>query len=139
MAGRLPSGRGFSRPPANHGSPLAAKGKSLVGRLAKGWNNWFETGAGMLGALDLASPYQWSLAQRDLLARGGGAGSPYGKADGKVLPFVITGTYPYASGARKLVDENGGDGTVRVPAANMNTRGRTIDFSGGSDRAAIAD
>lgn len=111
----------------------------MVGRVVKGWNNWFETGTEMLSALDLASPYQWSLAQRDLLARGGGAGSPYGKTDGKVLPFVITGTHPYASGARKLVDENGGDGTVRVPAANMNTRGRTIDFSGGSGRAAISD
>ena len=137
--GGSPARRLIMLAPANHGSPLAAKGESLVGRLAKGWNNWFETGAGMLGALDLASPYQWSLAQRDLLARGGGAGSPYGKADGKVLPFVITGTHPYASGARRLVDENGGDGTVRVPAANMNTRGRTIDFSGGSDRVAITD
>ena len=119
--------------PANHGSPLAAKGKSLLGRVVKGWNNWFETGTEMLNALELASPYQWSLVQRDLLARNAGADSPYGKADNKVLPFVIAGTHPYASGARKLVDENGGDGTVRVPGANMNTRGMTIRFSAGSD------
>ena len=123
--------------PANHGSPLAAKGKSLIGRIAKGWNNWFETGAEMLDALELASPYQWSLVQKDLLARAEGAGSPYGTAADKVLPFVITGTHPYASGARRLVDENGGDGTVRVPAANMNTRGLTIDFSQQSDEPVI--
>ena len=42
--------------PANLGSPLAAKGKSLVGRIAKGCNNWFETGSEMLNALELASP-----------------------------------------------------------------------------------
>ena len=44
--------------PANHGSPLAAKGKSLLGRVVKGWNNWFETGTEMLNALELASPYR---------------------------------------------------------------------------------
>ena len=138
-AGGSPARRLIMLAPANHGSPLAAKGKSMVGRIAKGWNNWFETGAQMLNALELASPYQWSLVRRDLLARNEGADSPYGKASGKVLPFVITGTHPYAAGARKLVDENGGDGTVRVPAANMNTRGRTIDFARGSGRVEITD
>ena len=137
--GGSPARRLIMLAPANHGSPLAAKGKSLVGRIAKGWNNWFETGAEMLNALELASPYQWSLVQRDLLARNGGADSPYGKESNRVLPFVITGTHPYASGARKLLDENGGDGTVRVPAANMNTRGRTIDFSADSGEAEITD
>ena len=137
--GGSPARRLIMMAPANHGSPLAAKGKSLVGRIAKGWNNWFETGAEMLNALELASPYQWSLVQRDLLARSEGADTPYGKERNKVLPFVITGTHPYASGARKLVDENGGDGTVRVPAANMNTRGRTIDFSGVAGQVEITD
>ena len=137
--GGSPARRLIMMAPANHGSPLAAKGKSLVGRIAKGWNNWFETGAEMLYALELASPYQWSLVQRDLLARSEGADTPYGKERNKVLPFVITGTHPYASGARKLVDENGGDGTVRVPAANMNTRGRTIDFSGVAGQVEITD
>ena len=124
--------------PANHGSHLAAKGKSLIGRVVKGWNNWFETGKEMLNALELASPYQWSLAKKDLLASSEAATSPYGKAHDKVLPFVITGTHPYASGARKLVDENGGDGTIRVPAANLNAQGATIDFSVGPGQPRIS-
>ena len=136
-AGGSPIRRLIMLAPANHGSPLAAKGKSLLGRVAKGWNNWFETGTEMLNSLELASPYQWSLVQRDLLARSDDADSPYGKTCNRVLPFVIIGTHPYASGARKLVDENGGDGTVRVPGANMNTRGLTIEFSGESGKPEI--
>jgi len=115
--------------PANHGSPLAKKGKSMLGRIAKGWSNWFETGKEMLDALELASSYQWSLVQKDLLSPAGEEGSPYGLSNDKVLPFVLTGTHPYGSGARRLVDEDGGDGTVRVASANMNTRGMTIDLT----------
>jgi hypothetical protein len=83
----------------------------------------------MLTALELGSAYQWNLAQRDLFVPEGEteAPSPYGK-DG-VLPFVIIGTHPYTSELRQIVNENGADGTVRVPAANMNVRGMTIDFS----------
>lgn len=52
--------------PANFGSKLAALGQSMLGRLIKGWKNWFHTGKEMLRALELASPYQWDLAQKDL-------------------------------------------------------------------------
>ncbi|MGH6922185.1 MAG: esterase/lipase family protein, partial [Propylenella sp.] len=34
--------------PANFGSRLAAAGKSFVGRVAKGFDNWFQTGTEML-------------------------------------------------------------------------------------------
>jgi hypothetical protein len=87
----------------------------------------------MLRALELASPYQWDLAQRDLFVPGGGAttspiiASVYGPQG--VWPFVITGTHPYTGTLKQILNEHGGDGTIRVPAANLNTRGITIDFS----------
>jgi hypothetical protein len=115
--------------PANFGSKLAAMGQSMLGRLIKGWKNWFHTGREMLRALELASPFQWELAQRDLFVPEGQAAapSPYG-ANG-VWPFVIIGTHPYNELLRQIVNESGADGTVRVPAANLNVYGITIDFS----------
>ncbi|MDD5364252.1 MAG: hypothetical protein PHR30_02835 [Gallionellaceae bacterium] len=114
--------------PANYGSKLAAIGKSMLGRIVKGYNNWFHTGQGMLNDLELGSPYQWELAQRDILiAPGAGdANSYYG--DDRVWPFVIVGTHPYANLLRQTVNEDGADGTVRVCAANLNAKGVTIDF-----------
>ena len=115
--------------PANYGSRLASMGQSMLGRLVKGWKNWFHTGKEMLTALELGSRFQWDLAQRDLFVPKGqeSAPSPYGPEG--VWPFVIVGTHPYTSELRKIVNENGSDGTVRVPAANLNARGVTIDFS----------
>ncbi len=52
--------------PANFGSALAHKGRSMLGRVFKGWKTGFETGEEMLYALELASPFQWDLAQADL-------------------------------------------------------------------------
>lgn len=113
--------------PANYGSRLAATGKSFLGRVVKGYDNWFHTGQAMLNDLELSSPFQWELAQRDVLvAPGSNATRYYG--EGLVWPFVIVGTHPYASLLRQIVNENGGDGTVRVCAANLNARGVTIDF-----------
>ena len=115
--------------PANFGSKLASMGQSVLGRVLKGWNNWFHTGKEMLAALELSSPFQWQLVQRDLLV-------PDGETDGRavygehgVWPFVLTGTHPYPSALRQIVNEDGADGTVRAAAANLNTRGITIDFA----------
>ncbi|TVR10669.1 MAG: hypothetical protein EA385_02985 [Salinarimonadaceae bacterium] len=114
--------------PANFGSRLASLGKSMIGRIAKGWNNWLETGKGMLDALELGSAYQRRLALRDLFDQtGGGAEGPYGAR--KVWPFVITGTRGYPSMMRQIVNEQGADGTVRAAAANLNAIGMTLDFS----------
>ena len=83
--------------PANFGSKLASMGKSMVGRVIKGWDNWLQTGTEMLTSLELASSYQWELARRDLLKADGGAGeSPYGRD--KVWPFVIVGSRGYQDG-----------------------------------------
>lgn len=117
--------------PANFGSRLAVLGKSMLGRIFKGATNFFHTGTEMLNALELASPFQWRLAQRDLFVPEGQANSlaVYGYGDRLVAPFVIIGSHPYA-GLRALVNEKGGaDGTVRVAAASLNVNGMTVDFA----------
>ncbi len=122
--------------PANFGSRLAHIGRSMVGRIAKGWKTGFETGEEMLYALELGSAFQWDLAQSDLFVPEGetpaAAPALYGKD--KVRPFVIVGSYPYQELAAKITNEDGSDGTVRVAAANLNSRGMTVDFSGGPER-----
>ena len=115
--------------PANHGSKLASMGQSLLGRVVKGWNNWFHTGKEMLNALELSSPYQWDLAQRDMLVSEEQSAPSSIFGENGVWPFVIIGTHPYPSLLRQIVNENGGDGTVRVPAGNLNCKGLTLDFS----------
>ena len=127
IAERCPVKRLIMLAPANYGSKLAATGKSLLGRVVKGYDNWFQSGKAMLDDLELGSPFQWQLAQRDALGAPGGDATRYYGAD-RVWPFVIVGSHPYASLLRQIVNENGGDGTVRVCAANLNACGVTIDF-----------
>jgi pimeloyl-ACP methyl ester carboxylesterase len=116
--------------PANFGSKLASTGKSPIGRIIKGWKRGGEVGTEVLTALELASDFQWDLAQEDLFVPEdhdpATAPSPYGS--GKVWPFVIVGSHPYLSGFRQVVNEDGSDGTVRVPAANLNAYGATVDL-----------
>jgi pimeloyl-ACP methyl ester carboxylesterase len=126
-AERCPVKRLVMLAPANYGSKLAAIGKSMLGRLLKGLKHGFHTGTSMLNDLELSSPFQWELAQRDVLvAPGGDAARYYG--DDRVWPFVIVGTHGYTALLRQIANENGSDGTVRVCAANLNARGVTIDF-----------
>jgi pimeloyl-ACP methyl ester carboxylesterase len=113
--------------PANFGSRLASLGKSMLGRVVKGWNNWFQTGTQMLNALELASDYQWELARRDLLDAVGTGSGPYGLK--KVWPFIIVGSRGFTDVLREMVNEDGSDGTVRAAAANLNAIGMTIDFA----------
>src|SRR5258708_856974 len=113
--------------PANYGSKLAATGKSFLGRIVKGYDNWFQSGKAMLNDLELSSPFQWALVQRDVLQMPGADANRYYGED-RVWPFVIVGTHPYASALRQIVNEDGSDGTVRVCAANLNARGVTFDF-----------
>jgi len=124
---RCPMKRLLMLAPANYGSKLAAVGKSMLGRLVKGFGHGFHTGTSMLNDLELSSPYQWELAQRDVLVAPGGDTTHY-YAEGGVLPFVIVGTRGYTGMLRQIANENGSDGTVRVCAANLNARGVTIDF-----------
>ncbi len=115
--------------PANFGSPLAHKGKSLLGHLAKGirgMRDLGETGRRTLEALELAAPAQWELADFDLF---GDAGTPYG-ANG-VRATVITGASGYG-GLRAFVNEDGTDGTIVVAGAGLSSRKFTVDFAAGS-------
>ncbi|HEX5694013.1 MAG TPA: phospholipase [Arenimonas sp.] len=107
--------------PANFGSALAQLGK---GRLAgiRAWFNGIEPGQGVLDWLELASPESLALNLRWIddypklnLARG----------SRPVFPFVLSGD----AIDRKLYDhvnaytgETGGDGVVRLAAANLNAR-----------------
>lgn len=124
---RCPMKRLIMLAPANYGSKLAATGKSFLGRVVKGYDNWFQTGQAMLDDLELSSPFQWELAQRDVLLVPGTTRQPVYGAD-RVWPFVISGTHGYTSLLRRVANENGADGTVRVAAANLNARGVTLDL-----------
>jgi pimeloyl-ACP methyl ester carboxylesterase len=124
--------------PASFGSPLAAKGKSLIGRTLKGWS-WDrllqkpgrlgQTGQRVLDALELASPYSWQLGLDTLF-------------DFKfplftwenVRPTIMVGSAPYDSIA-KYTHERGSDGTVRVSTANLNAHHYKVDFASPNDPA----
>lgn len=135
-AANIPVRRLLMLAPANYGSRLASMGKSLLGRVVKGWDHWFHTGEQMLNALELASPYQWALAQRDIFS-GDAADKRTIYGPDFVFPFVITGSHPYSDFLRQIVNENGGDGTVRVPAANLNAIGATLDFRNASEEPVV--
>jgi pimeloyl-ACP methyl ester carboxylesterase len=116
--------------PANYGSRLASIGKSMLGRLVKGFDNGFHTGTQMLNALELGSPFQWQLSLADVLQDPMLPATsivPYGP--GGCLPFVITGIKGYDSILRRPLNEDGADGTVRASAANLTSHGLTLDFS----------
>ncbi len=107
--------------PANFGSPLAHKGRSLIGRVFKGASSDrpFETGGQILRALEMASPISWTLAEEDRFAPNvfSGAG---------VRCTVLVGNTGY-SGIRSLANEPGSDGTVYVATANLNCARLSID------------
>lgn len=112
--------------PANFGSPLAHKGKTILGKLARGnqsvGEDFLEVGKLILNDLELASLKQWEIANFDLF----GETEIYGF--GKILPFVITGTKPY-EGIRKYISEEGTDGTIVVAGTSLNARKYLIDFT----------
>ncbi len=110
--------------PANFGSPLAHKGTSFIGRVIKGWNSpkAFEVGALLLKGLELASPYTWTLATKDLFVN-----DPY-FAPGRILGTVLVGNAGY-TGISAAANEPGSDGTVRVSTANLNAARMQVDLS----------
>jgi hypothetical protein len=115
--------------PATFGSPLAHKGRSLLGALAKGSKDLFkpdflEAGDRVLQALELASPFTWNLAHRDLL----GDDVYYGPTRRTPYAFVLCGTEDYP-GLRSLVNAPGTDGTVRWAGAALNSRKIVLDFT----------
>lgn len=105
---------------------MAHKGRAVYGRVLKGFNSnkRLQTGAQILKALEMASPYTWELAQRDrsdtnaLNARG-------------VRTTVIVGNSGY-EGVSSLANEPGSDGTVYVSTANLNCAHIEIHFPAGN-------
>lgn len=106
--------------PANYGSPLAHKGREFYGRILKGWKTGFQTGTKLLKGLELASPYTWDLAFRDVLVK-----TPWYGADG-IMATVLVGNTGYG-GVRAAANEDGGDGTVLTSTANLNSALVTMD------------
>lgn len=116
--------------PANFGSPLAKVGKSVIGRLFKGWSfdniadgAAGETGERVLDALEMASPYSWQLGLDELT---GGSATLFSAENCRTT--VLAGTNKY-TGMRGVTHVNGGDGTVLVSTANLNTRYLLVDFA----------
>ncbi len=110
--------------PANFGSPLAHKGKKFYGRLFKGFQKRFkyglETGTHLLHGLELASPFTWDLAEKDVFST-----KWYGKDN--IMATVLVGNRGYG-GVFQLLNEEGSDGTVRVSTANLNAAKLTVYF-----------
>lgn len=125
--------------PATWGSPLAHKGRSLLGAVFKGEHEWgpdfMEAGNQILTGLELASAYTSALAQRDLL----GTEATYGQTSETPWPFIFVGTSGY-SGLRRLANEPGTDGTVRWAGVGFNSRKLSIDLTrGDKDRMVVED
>lgn len=111
--------------PANFGSPLATLGKSMLGRLTKGWDwdHFFETGKEILSSLELASPISWRLAERDLFDLDNAI---FKKCN--LYTTILIGSDAY-DGKESIMHENGSDGTVRVSTANLNANAYRLKFS----------
>ena len=117
--------------PANFGSPLAHKGRALVGRVLKGYSSdkTFQTGTHILKSLEMASPFSWNLAQQDRFAA-----NPFGPTSaggGGVLCTVIVGNRGYP-GIKGIANEPGSDGTVYVSTANLNCARLSINVDADS-------
>lgn len=114
--------------PATFGSPLAHTGRSTLGALFKGRRelgaDFLEAGDLVLDGLELGSRFTWDLAHADLIGKkpfyGPNADTPYA--------FVFCGNEAYG-GLRKLVNQPGTDGTVRLAGTALNTRKITLDLT----------
>lgn len=115
--------------PANWGSPLAHKGRSFLGMLAKGnrdfGEDFLEVGDRVLDALELGSRFTWDLAHRDLL----GAHAWYANGSEAPWAYVICGTGAYGWPRRMFADPPGSDGVVRWCGSALDVRKLTIDLS----------
>ncbi|MDP2496405.1 MAG: hypothetical protein Q8W44_00295 [Candidatus Palauibacterales bacterium] len=111
--------------PANFGSPLAHRGKSLLGRVFGGrWKigDMLEVGRRLLDGLELGSAHQWELAHRDLLGP-----EPLYDAD-RVRLTVLVGLSDY-SGLRGWVPEKPGtDGAVVIAGTPLDSVKLSLDF-----------
>lgn len=114
--------------PATFGSPLAHRGRGLMGAIFKGSKrpgpDFLEAGDLVLDGLELGSRFTWDLTHRDLICEtpifGTGPDTPY--------VFIFCGTSAY-KGLRQLVNEPGTDGTVRWAGCALTTQKIVIDLT----------
>lgn len=120
-----PVGRLVMLAPAHFGSPLAHLGKSMIGRLVKGWkwDGTFQTGTRVLDALELGSSVSWQLAEQDLF-------NPDNQIfrTNNIFTTVLIGTDSYTDALGRMNHENGSDGTVRPACANLNANYLKVVF-----------
>lgn len=122
--------------PATWGSPLAHKGRSLIGALFKGNKDvtspdFMEAGNLVLDGLELASRFTWDLAEEDLF----GPGTYYDGTPHTPWPFVFCGNQDYG-GLRGLLNQDGTDGTVRWAGCALDSRKFSLDLTGAASGAA---
>lgn len=122
--------------PAHFGSPLAHKGRSFAGMVAKGnrtlGEDFLEVGTGILDALELASPITWELTHQDLLRTD--LTHPVAR-----WTYSIVGTESLAWPVAAITDAAGSDGVVRWAGSALDTRKLSVDLSRhGTDRVRIA-
>jgi hypothetical protein len=115
--------------PATFGSPIAAKGRSLLGRIFIGSRefgpDFLESGNLVLSNLELGSEFTWNLAHKDLINTklyGPGSDTPY--------VFVFDGTNDYGLLAEIFAprDQEGSDGVVRWSGVALNSRKITLNL-----------
>jgi hypothetical protein len=115
--------------PATFGSPLAHKGRGVLGALFKGNKrrgpDFLAAGDLILDALELGSRYTWDLANADLF---GQEKTFYGEDNTTPYPFIFCGNRPY-DGIVGLINEKGTDGTVRWAGASLNSRKIVLDLT----------
>ena len=115
--------------PATFGSPLAAKGRSLLGRIFMGSKqfgpDFLASGNLVLSNLELGSAYTWDLAHKDLINT-----KLYGNNNDTPYVFVFDGTDDYGKLAEIFLpgDQMGSDGVVRWSAVALNTRKITLNL-----------
>jgi pimeloyl-ACP methyl ester carboxylesterase len=115
--------------PATFGSPIAAKGRSLLGRIFMGNKqlgpDFLDSGNLVLSNLELASEYTWTLAHKDLIDT-----KLYGPDNDTPYVFVFDGTNDYGKLAEIFLpgDQKGSDGVVRWSGVALNTRKITLNL-----------
>jgi len=117
--------------PATNGSPVAPKGRSLLGRIFLGKHelgpDFLASGNLVLNNLELASKYTWDLAHKDLFVD-----PPFYDSEPETpYVFIFDGTSDLGD-ISKIFDSNdqlGTDGIVRWAGAPLNSRKIVLDFT----------
>ena len=117
--------------PATFGSPLATKGRSLLGRIFLGNHqlgpDFLDSGNLVLNNLEIGSSYTWYLAHRDLF----GSKAFYDANPDTPYVFVFDGTSDYGKLAAIFLenDQLGSDGVVRWAGVSLNSRKIILDLT----------